>query len=110
MIEDGRLVNYSPMQSLSSYLKVDDLTDIRFATLHNQIDIANQVIYIPSMQIKSSALDLQLMGTHTFKNGLDYHFTIALADLLASKFKKRNKGYDNQAEFGPVEVLLTSQL
>ena len=103
MIEDGRLVNYSPMQSLSSYLKVDDLTDIRFATLHNQIDIANQVIYIPSMQIKSSALDLQLMGTHTFENGLDYHFTIALADLLASKFKKRNKGYDNQAEFGPVE-------
>jgi len=103
MIENGRLVNYSPMQSLSSYLKVEDLKDIRFATLHNQIDIANQVIYIPSMEIKSSALDLQLMGTHTFENGLDYHFTIALADLIASKFKKRNKGTDNHAEFGPVE-------
>jgi len=46
MIENGRLVNYSPMQSLSSFLKVEDLTDIRFATLQNQIDIANQVIYI----------------------------------------------------------------
>lgn len=103
MIENGRLVNYSPMQSLSSYLKVDDLTDIRFATLHNQIDIANKVIYIPTMEIKSSALDLQLLGTHTFENGLDYHFTIALADLVASKFKKRNKGFDNQAEFGPVQ-------
>jgi hypothetical protein len=103
MIENGRLVNYSPMQSLSTYLRVEDLTDIRFSTLHNQIDIANQVIYIPAMEIKSSALDLQLMGTHTFDNDLDYHFTIALADLVASKFKKRNKGYDNQAEFGPVE-------
>ena len=103
MIENGRLVNYSPMQSLSTYLKVEDLTDIRFAAMHNQIDIANQVIYIPAMEIKSSALDLQLMGTHTFDNGLDYHFTIALADLVASKFKIRNKGYDNQAEFGPVE-------
>ena len=102
-IENGRLVNYSPMQSLSKFLKVDDLSDIRFATLQNQVDIANQVIYIPSMEIKSSALDLQLMGTHTFNNELDYHFTIALADLMASKFKKRNKGYDNQAEFGPVE-------
>jgi len=102
-IENGRLVNYSPMQSLSAFLKVEDLSDIRFATLQNQIDIANQVIYIPSMEIKSSALDLQLMGTHTFDNELDYHFTIALADLMASKFKKRNKGYDNQAEFGPVE-------
>jgi hypothetical protein len=91
------------MQSLSAFLKVEDLSDIRFATLQNQVDIANQVIYIPSMEIKSSALDLQLMGTHTFNNELDYHFTIALADLMASKFKKRNKGYDNQAEFGPVE-------
>ncbi len=103
VIENGRLVNYNPMQSLSSFLKVEDLADIRFATLKNQIDIANEVIYIPSMEIKSSALDLQLMGTHTFGNEIDYHFTLALADLVASKFKKRNKGYDNQAEFGPVE-------
>jgi hypothetical protein len=102
-IENGRLVNYSPMQSLSSFLKVEDLTDIRFATLHNQVDIANEVIFIPAMEIKSSALNLQLLGTHTFENELDYHFTIALADLIASKFKKRNKGFDNQAEFGPVE-------
>ncbi len=102
-IEDGRLVNYSPMQSLSTFLKVEDLTDIRFETMQNQIDIASQVIYIPAMEIKSSALNLQLLGTHTFDNELDYHFTIALADLVASKFKIRNKGYDNQAEFGPVE-------
>jgi hypothetical protein len=102
-IDNGRLVNFSPMQSLSSFLKVEDLADIRFATLQNQIDIANQVIYIPSMEIKSSAIDLQLMGTHTFENGLDYHFTLALADLLANKFKRGNKGFDNQAEFGPVE-------
>jgi len=102
-IENGRLVNFSPMLSLSSFLKVEDLADIRFATLHNQIDIANEVIYIPSMEIKSSALDLQLMGTHTFDNELEYHFTIALADLVAAKFKKRNVRYDNQAEFGPVE-------
>ncbi len=102
-IDNGRLLKFSPMQSLSSFLKVEDLADIRFATLHNQVDIANEVIYIPAMEIKSSALDLQLMGTHTFNNDLDYHFTIALADLVASKFKKRNKGFDNQAEFGPVE-------
>jgi len=102
-IENGRLVNYSPMQSLSKYLKVEDLADIRFATLQNQIDIANQVIYIPSMQIKSSVLDLQLMGTHTFDNELEYHFTLALADLVAAKFKKRNAGYNNQAEFGQME-------
>ena len=103
MIENGRLVHFSPMLNLSSFLKVEDLADIRFETLHNQIDIANEVIYIPSMEIKSSALNLLLMGTHTFENGLDYHFTIALADLMAAKFKLRNRGYDNQSEFGLVE-------
>jgi hypothetical protein len=103
LIENGRLVKFSPMQSLSSFLKVEDLNDIRFATLHNQIDISNQVIYVPLMEIKSSALDLHLLGSHTFDNEVDYHFTIALADLVAAKFKKRNKGFDNQAEFGPVE-------
>ncbi len=103
LIENGRLVNFSPMQSLSSFLKVEDLADIRFATLHNQVDIANQIIYIPAMEIKSNALDLQLMGTHTFNNELDYHFSIALADLVAAKFKKHIQPSDKQAEFGPVE-------
>ncbi|NVO21195.1 MAG: hypothetical protein HXX13_15945 [Bacteroidetes bacterium] len=102
-VENGRLVNYSPMLGLSKFLRVEDLSDIRFATLENQVDISNRIIYIPSMQIKSSAIDLNLMGTHTFDNELEYHFSIALADLLAVKFHKRNPNYSNQSEFGPVE-------
>lgn len=102
IVEDGRLVNYEPMEALSSFLRVEDLKDIRFETLTNQIDIANQIIYIPVMEIKSSALNLTLMGTHTFDNEINYHFSIALADLLASKFRKKNPGYNKQDEFGPV--------
>jgi len=102
MIENGRLVNYAPMMDLSTFLRVEDLKDIRFETLTNQIDIANQIIYIPVMDIKSSALDLSVMGTHTFDNALNYHFSIALADILASKYRKRNPGYNKQEEFGPV--------
>jgi hypothetical protein len=102
-VENGRLVNYAPMQGLSKFLRVEDLSDIKFATLQNQVDIANRIIYIPNMQIKSSALDLNLMGTHTFDNELEYHFSIALADLLASKFHKRNPTFNKQSEFGPIE-------
>jgi hypothetical protein len=102
VVEDGRLVNYEPMEALSKFLRVDDLKDIRFETLTNQIDIANQIIYIPVMEIKSSALNLTLMGTHTFDNELNYHFSIALADILASKFRKKNPGFDRQEEFGPI--------
>lgn len=103
LIDNGRLVNYQPMQSLSKFLRVEDLADIRFQSLQNQIDIANQVIFIPSMQVKSSALDLELMGTHTFDNELDYHFVIALADLLAAKYKRKNTIIDTQSEFGQIE-------
>lgn len=102
-VENGRLVNYEPMKGLSSFLRVEDLADIRFETLQNQIDIANKIIYIPSMEIKSSAIDLSLMGTHTFSNELNYHFSLSLADLVAAKFNKRNPGYHQQSEFGPVE-------
>ena len=102
MVEDGRLVNYEPMMDLSTFLRVEDLKDIRFETLTNEIDIANQVIYIPVMEIKTSALNLTLMGTHTFDNEINYHFSIALADILASKFRKRNPGYSKQEEFGPL--------
>ena len=55
------------------------------------------------MKIKSSAIDLSLMGTHTFDNEIDYHFSLALADLMAAKFNKRNPGYNKQSEFGPIE-------
>ena len=103
VINNGRLVNYKPMLSLSKFLKVEDLNDIRFETMQNQLDIANQVIYIQAMQVKSSALNLELMGTHTFDNELDYHFSIVLADLLTAKYLKHNPRHDNQAEFGPVE-------
>ncbi len=102
-VENGRLVNYEPMKGLSKFLRVEDLADIRFETLQNQIDIANRIIYIPVMQIKSSAIDLNLMGTHTFDNELDYHFSLSLADLMAAKFNKRNPGYNKTSEFGPIE-------
>jgi hypothetical protein len=102
-VENGRLVNYAPMLGLSNFLKVEDLSDIRFATLENQVDIANRIIYIPDMQIKSNAIDLSLMGTHTFSNELEYHFSLALTDLLAAKFHRKNPGIDKQLEFGPVK-------
>jgi hypothetical protein len=102
-IDNGRLVNYEPMKGLSKFLRVEDLADIRFETLQNQVDIANQIIFIPNMQIRSSAIDLNLMGTHTFGNELNYHFSLALADLVSAKFKRKNPSFDSQAEFGPVE-------
>lgn len=102
-LANGRLTHYAPMQSLSGFLRVEDLADIRFSTLKNQIDIANRIIHIPNMHVQSSALEFDMMGSHTFDNELDYHFVIGLSDLLRAKYLRHNPRPDNQDEFGKLE-------
>lgn len=98
-IEKGRLLNYEPMKGLSTFLKVSDLNDVKFSTLHNQIEIKNKTITIPAMEIKSSAIDIIASGEHSFDNVIDYHVQVKLSDLLAQKAKKAKP--ENE-EFGVV--------
>jgi len=99
-IENGELNDYEPMQGLSKFLKLADLNHITFATLKNQIDIANQTITFPGMEIKSSALNLYASGTHTFDNKINYNLRLLLSDILAKKAKNAKK--ENE-DFGVVE-------
>jgi hypothetical protein len=91
VIKQGELINYSPLYKLSKYIKRHDLEHIRFSTLQNQIEIKEEVIYIPEMNIESSTLDLRIFGTHTFKNNIDYHVRILLSELLSKKEKKKEE-------------------
>jgi len=100
MIKDGELLNYAPMKGLSRFLKVADLNDVKFATLHNQIEIKNKTIYIPTMVIKSSAIDITASGEHTFDNKINYSIKLLLSDIMAKKAKKAKP--ENE-EFGVVE-------
>lgn len=99
-IENGELNDYEPMQGLSKFLKLADLNHITFATLKNQIDIANQTITFPGMEIKSSALNLYASGTHTFDNQINYNLRMLFSDILAKK--ARNAKKENE-DFGVVE-------
>ena len=99
-IDNGELNDFEPMLNLSRYIAVEELKNIKFSTLKNQIEIKNKIITIPKMEIKSSALDVYCFGTHTFDNIVDYHFKLALNDLLAKKAKRSKKEND---EFGVIE-------
>lgn len=99
-IENGELLNYAPMKGLAKFIKVEDLSDVKFATLKNQIEIKNQVISFPVMDIKSSAINIKASGTHTFDNVINYRLRILLSELLSKKAKKAKK--ENE-EFGVVE-------
>lgn len=69
------------------------LENIQFATLENSIIIHDGVIDIPKMQIKSSALDMDVAGKHTFDNVIDYRFAFRFRDL---------KTENRDSEFGIV--------
>ncbi len=97
-IQNGELIRLKALDALSKFIRVEELRHVKFATLSNHIRIENETIIIPEMQINSSAINLVLSGTHTFKNQIDYRFNVLLKDLLAQKFKKNRK----QEEFGEI--------
>ncbi len=103
-IERGELINYETLKSLSKFISMDELLDVKFSTLHNTIEIKNKAIYIPEMELKSSAMDLSLSGVQTFDNEIEYHFRILLSEILSEKFKKkRKKKKENEEYFGEIE-------
>ena len=96
-IEKGELIDFKPLESLSSYISLDELKHVKFSTLENTINVMNEVITIPTMEIKSSALSVFLSGTHTFGQEIDYDITLLLSELLSKTLKKENASI---TEFG----------
>lgn len=96
-IEDGELNNFTPLLQLEKFLKGSDLKSIRFSTLTNTIEIKDEKIHIPLMEINSSALDLKATGVHRFDNVVDYQLRLYLSQLMGKKVKEKN------SEFGTIE-------
>ncbi|MFH2141758.1 MAG: AsmA-like C-terminal region-containing protein [Bacteroidota bacterium] len=100
IVENGELLNFEPMQKLSRFIALEELMNIKFATLKNDIIIKDRKITIPQMVIKSSAFEIELTGEHTFDNEINYKIKVQLSDILANKAKKAKK---ENIEFGEVE-------
>lgn len=90
-INDGAIVNYQTLETLSDFVDVKELQHIKFKELKNNIKISNNMLTIPYMDIYSSAIDIGIKGTHTFTNEIDYQVSIGLIDVLFNKFKRRHK-------------------
>ncbi|MDC1266446.1 AsmA-like C-terminal region-containing protein [Crocinitomicaceae bacterium] len=69
------------------------LNEISFSTLKNEITIKNETVNIPKMNISSSALNMNVSGTHEFSNQVDYRFDFKFRDLLTN---------DRDSEFGEI--------
>jgi len=93
-IKNGELNNFEPLKKLNKYLDDESLSRLRFADLKNDIHIENKTIYIPQMEIKSNATTIQLSGTHTFDQVIDYR--------VVAPLRNKNK-IDSDEAFGAVE-------
>ena len=102
IIEKGELIQFKPLESLSDYVSLDELKEVKFSTLENTIEIDNKVITIPTMEIKSSALSVFLSGTHTFEQEINYRIKLLLSELMSTKFRKKNTQI-KENEFGEVK-------
>ncbi len=73
---NGRLVNYEPMLMLSDYIGNKDLTNLRFDTLENHIDITNGLMTIPNMTIESTIGHFEFSGTQSMNDQIEYYIRI----------------------------------
>ncbi len=108
-VENGGIKGHPQLLAIADYLRKNKLVapfvdtnelrkrlaDVRFAHLENRIEIRDGAVHIPVMAVKSSALDIELSGTHGFDDRIDHHLNFRLSDL----FKLGDPRAD---EFGPI--------
>jgi len=106
VINNGELVGFEPLSALSAFIDVDELSDIRFSKLENNILISEGRVYIPEMTVQNSAINLTAAGEHSFDNLYDYRIRLKLSDLLYNKAKKdKDLGIETASDEGDQRTL-----
>ncbi len=105
-ISEGELKNLELFQEIGDYLrsnaiarsvvKVDELSQklkhVKFSEFSNTLEIKDRMIRIPSMNIRTSAMDIGLYGSQSFDFDIHYGINLRLKDIL-TKRKDTEYGY-----------------
>lgn len=100
-ITQGKLVNYTTLQSISDYFKTNiilkkvfhaeelskNLQSVSFQKLENDLFIRNSKLIIPKVELRSSVLNVNVAGSHGFNDSIDYKLDFDISDLM---IKDRN--------------------
>jgi len=103
---DGKLQNYKPMNMLSDYMGDKNLTNIKFDTLQNHLDIVNGKITIPNMTIQSTLGHMQLSGSQDLNNNIEYYIKIPWKTVKqAAKYKLFSSKKDSENRVQEDEII-----
>lgn len=77
-IRNGTLVNFAPIQAVSSYFKDKNLNMVRFDTLRNKLTFKDGALTIPAMNINSSLGFMEISGKQSLNKQMEYALRIPL--------------------------------
>jgi len=95
-VHQGELVEHPAMSDMITVLKdknllrpfvrADELEEemhhLQFSTLTNAIHISDGMIRIPSMHIANNSVDIDIAGSHSFEQEIDYRLDFNLRDIM----------------------------
>lgn len=87
-IRNGVLLNFAPMQAMSSYFGDKNLMKIRFDTLRNVLSFKDGALTIPDMNINSSLGFMEISGVQSMDTHMDYYIRIPLKLVTQAGFHK----------------------
>jgi hypothetical protein len=86
-INEGVLYDVMVQKKLFSYLKMNNIKELKFSELKNNVVINKGNIYISPMYVTTNAINFEVSGTHNLENEYEYHFKLSLSDLLRKRMK-----------------------
>ena len=87
-IRNGVLMNFGPMQAMSSFFSDKNLMKVRFDTLRNVLTFKNGALAIPDMNINSSLGFMEISGTQSMDMHMEYYLRIPLKLVTQAGFHK----------------------
>ena len=87
-IHNGVLLNFAPMQAMSSYFSDKNLSMVRFDTLRDVLTFKNGALTIPGMNINSSLGFMEISGTQSMDMHMEYFLRIPLKLVTQAGFHK----------------------
>jgi len=80
-VNDGALINFTPLQAAGKFLDSKDLNNVRFATVRNSFTLMDSKLIIPLMNVESTIGQMLIVG----EQGLDgsYLYLVRVPPKLA---------------------------
>jgi hypothetical protein len=99
-VTDGQLLDFEPMEKIQeTVMKKRDLSEVRFGTLQNSLDIDSTTVTLHRMEIRSTAFTMYAEGTYDIKKGADMSLQVPVSNLRAraGDIPPESRGNDSKA-------------